>query len=300
MRTKIVLLFLLGWAGMFFGQENFNVKYRIYDKLGEYNLKKEVIKKYDSLSREQQKKIRDQYKIGDKLLVEDKIIINKNEVTTTREIVIDENFYKTLSYSETEDVKLCSVKYGNVKVEKNKLLVNLLLDGCKDHPVYFYELKNRKSPHLSFTSVTVSAITIPLKYRFKGNDGLGDEFSTEINGNLFVGYTYGKTTFFYQEEMETKINTWKITGGLLFGASSVKLDKSNSFIKPNQDSNIIEYVDATKGLASIAVGLTYSYNNINIGAFLGFDYAIGQYAELWKYNKKPWLGVGVGYKLFNF
>ncbi|AZA80675.1 hypothetical protein C1637_12405 [Chryseobacterium lactis] len=301
MKTKIVLLFLLGWMEVMWGQESFNLRYRIYNQLGEYNLKKKIMKRYDSLSENEQKKIRNKYKIGDKLSIEDKIIIQNKETKVIREIIIDEKFFKNYKIDTIVSANIGNMEHGNVRIDKNKLLVNLLLKCGKSSPAYFYELENRKSPSLPFTSVTVSAITIPIKYRFKGKDGLGEEFSTAINGNLFLGYTYGKSTFFYQEEIETKVNTWKVTGGLLFGASSVKLDKSNSDPVPIDDHSLPpEYVDATKGLASIAIGITYSYNNINVGAFFGFDYAIGQHADLWKYNKKPWLGIGIGYKLFSF
>jgi len=60
-----------------------------------------------------------------------------------------------------------------------------------------------------------------------------------------------------------------------------------------------EDVKITKGLASIGFGLAYSYNKINIGGFVGWDYAIGLDSEKWNYNKQPWIGIAIGYSLFN-
>ena len=56
--------------------------------------------------------------------------------------------------------------------------------------------------------------------------------------------------------------------------------------------------EITKGLGSLAFGMTASYNKINGGLFFGADYAVGQKAEIWNHNKKPWLGIGFGYKIF--
>ncbi|WP_079243151.1 hypothetical protein [Chryseobacterium indologenes] len=296
MKTYLLLLFLLGYVGMVFGQENFNVRYRIYDKLGDYTLKKNIKTSFESLSEEEKRKIKEKYKFGDKISVEDKVIIDGKEIKVIREITIDEKFFREYQVDEVVDANMGSMECGNVKVEKNKLLVNLLLKDGKSSPVYFYELQNRKSPVLYFTSMTLNALTIPIKYRFRGKNGLDEEFSTGINGNLFWGiYSYGGTTFFYKDEIETKENTWRITGGLLVGASSVKLNKSNTNLA---DRPITDDTEITKGLGSVALGITFMYNSINIGVFLGVDYAIGKDASMWNHNKKPWLGAGFGYKIF--
>ena len=97
--------------------------------------------------------------------------------------------------------------------------------------------------------------------------------------------------------MGNRSNTWKITGGLLFGASTVVLNQSNTSndaFPLDKDSNI------TKGLGSIGIGVGFAFNKINFGVFAGSDYAIGDDSEKWNYNKKPWLGIAIGYSLLNF
>lgn len=181
-----------------------------------------------------------------------------------------------------------------VATSKNKLIVNPYLVCGESSTIYFYELENRKNIKLTTKSISVNAVTIPLKYRFKGKNGLGEEFSTGVNGNLFVGYSIGKTNFMYLEEVGTKENTWNITFGALFGVSSVKLNKTNTNLSLEA---ITDDSEITKGLGSLAFGMTASYNK-NGGLFFGADYAVGQKADIWNHNKKPWLGIGFGYKIF--
>jgi hypothetical protein len=140
-------------------------------------------------------------------------------------------------------------------------------------------------------------LTLPIKYRFKGKDGLKEDFSASINGNILFGYSIGRTSFFYQEKVGNKSNTLKLTCGLLLGASTVTLNSSNT---SKAAVPIVEDVEIVKGLATIGYGVSFSYNKINLGVFSGYDYAIGEEASKWNYNKKPWLGIAVGYLLFNF
>lgn len=299
MKTNLLLLFLLGWAGMAFGQEEFRKHYLIptYSTYG-YKLKKEVQKKYEELDEVGKKELTKGYKIGEKIKLVQKINVSGKELEVIREVTINEDFFKTLTKSEIVDADLEYETKAMIAILKDRLIVNPYLScNCtKDiNTVYFYKLENRKNIKLWTKNWTVNGITIPVKYRFKGKNGLKEDFSTGINGNFFVGYSFGRTNFLYQQEVGTKENTWKITGGILLGASSVKLNKSNTNLS---DSPILDDSEFTKGLGSIAFGFTYSYNSINFGAFLGFDYAIGQDAEIWNHNKKPWLGIGVGYKIF--
>ena len=56
--------------------------------------------------------------------------------------------------------------------------------------------------------------------------------------------------------------------------------------------------EITKGLGSVGIGIMASYNKINAGVFFGADYSVGQKSYIWNHNKKPWIGIGVGYKIF--
>ncbi|WP_027380979.1 hypothetical protein [Chryseobacterium daeguense] len=299
MKTKILLLLLLNTAGVMFGQEEFKKHYLIPNSLvNGHTLKKEIQRKYEDLDENDKKELTKGYNIGDKIKLVQKVNVSGKELEVIKEIIVDEAFFKTFTKSETVDANLNYRVKAMVAVSKDKLIVNPYLSENKNvdnNTVYFYKLKNRENISLWTKSWTVNAITIPVKYRFKGKNGLKEDFSTGINGNFFVGYSFGRTNYLYQEEVGTKENTWKITGGILLGASSVKLNKSNTNLSKTP---ILDDSEFTKGLGSFAFGFTYSYNSINFGAFLGFDYAIGEDAEIWNHNKKPWLGIGVGYKIF--
>jgi len=298
MKTKILLLLLLNTACVMFGQEEFNRYYVIPFTTNGYTLKKEIQKKYEELDQKGKEELTKGYKLGEKIKIVQKVNVSGKELEVIKEVIVGEEFFKTLTKNETVNVVLEHKTKAMVAVSKNKLIINPYLSSnsnFENNPIYFYKLENRQSIKLKTKNWTVNGITIPIKYRFKGENGLKEDFSTGINGNLFVGYSLGGTTFFYQEEVGTKENNWKITGGVLLGASSVKLNKSNTNLS---NAPILDDSEFTKGLGSIALGFTYSYNSINLGAFLGFDYAIGQDAEIWNHNKKPWLGIGVGYKIF--
>jgi len=295
MKTNVLLLFLL-WSGAVFGQEEFKKHYIIpsYPIYG-YTLKKEIVAKYDELSKEDQEELTKDYTVGTKIKLIQKENVSGKEIEIVREIEVNKDFFKTLTKTQIVDAKLEGVTNAMVAASKDKLIINPFLSDYNKDTVYFYKLENRRTIRLKTRSWTVNGITVPFKYRFKGKKGLKEDFSTGINGNLFVGYSIGKTAYLYQKEVGIRENTWKVTGGILLGASSVKLNKTNTDLS---GSPILDDSEFTKGLGSIAIGFTYSYNSINLGAFLGFDYAIGQDAEIWNHNKKPWLGVGFGYKIF--
>jgi len=300
MKTKLLLASLLLFVGVTWAQESFKKKYKICEdtikfKGGDFIfLKKDSLLKYEDLEKSK-------IKIGDKFTAITEIETANGKANVSKEIIVDQNFLETLELKHPVNVKLNSSICSFVSFENNKIYINPYLKEDSNgkysrEPIYFYELKNRQSIKLSFSEVNVSALIIPIKYRFKGKNGLEEEFSTAINGNIFIGYSLGKTSFFHQEKVGNKSNTWKFTGGLIFGASTVTLNNSNtsqSVTPLDKDTEIV------KGLASTGLGITYTFNKINFGAFYGYDYAIGNNSSLWNYNKKPWLGIAIGYSILS-
>ena len=181
--------------------------------------------------------------------------------------------------------------------DKNHIIINPFLSK-KDtiNSTYYIKLKNRQKEWLPFTEFTVSSLTIPLKYRFREKSkDISEEFTSAFNLNFFLGYSYGNTSFMFRDKVGNKSNTWKISGGLIFGASTLKLNSSNtsSADKPIESGNTID-----QGLFSFGLGTTYSFNKLNFGVFYGWDYSLGEASDKWNYNGFPWLGIGVGYSLF--
>lgn len=304
MRTKILLLFLLGWVGMAFGQESFKKKYKIPSSIKlkpdeTIFLYRDKSVKFKDWTSAQQISIKDVYLKDSLIIVEEELEINGKKKSITRVIKIDDDFYQSLTSNKKE--KTDTTFKGFVKFEENKVIVNPYLlknnDGkYVNRAIHYYELKNRQAIRLCFNEVTVSALTIPFKYRFK-HSRVPEEFSAGININLFGGFSIGKTKFFRQDKVGNKENTYKFTFGGLIGSSIIELNNSNT---STADTPLAADVKMNKGLATVGAGVTYSFNKINLGAFCGWDYAMGKYSNKWDYNKKPWLGIALGYSLFNF
>ena len=174
----------------------------------------------------------------------------------------------------------------------------------------FYKIPDDHTAIFHFTEFTLTAITIPLKYRFQTDrDALdasdaeniteinikSEEFSTSVNLALFGGWTWGKTKFTHRKKIGNRTNTKKNTLGLFLGSSAVELKATNTNITLAQPQGDRE---GTFGTISFGLGYVKSWNKISIGLFTGIDKGVGRVSEAWIYDGKPWLGIGVGYDLF--
>lgn len=188
---------------------------------------------------------------------------------------------------------------GYVMFDEDKVWVNPNLSGdFEDQGLYYYQLSNRQSIKLQFDEWTVSAFTIPIKYRFKDKSSqISEEFTSGVNANVFAGKAWGRARFHHRKKVGNITNVSKFVFGVLLGTSTVTLDKNNTSAA---NDPITDDTKITKGLASAGLGLGGSFNKINVGFFYGYDIAIGQYASKWNYNKKPWLGLAVGYSILSF
>ncbi|WPO91779.1 hypothetical protein [Chryseobacterium sp. HR92] len=308
MKTKILLLFLLGWVGMVCGQESFKKVYRIPNlirfKSGEIIcLQWDSSVKFKDLTHTQQKSIKKNYESGSFVTIEEPLEFNSEKKIVTKTVKVDKDFYDSLIVKESNITD--TIFKGYVKFEENKVIVNPFIykikkenneEEYKRNAIHYYKLKNRQSIRLCFNEITVSALTIPFKYRFK-HSGVPEEFSAGININLFGGFSIGKTRFFHQDKVGNKENTYKFTFGGLLGSSIVELNNSNTSMA---DKPLATDEKMNKGVASIGLGIVYSFNKINLGAFCGWDFAMGKDSNKWDYNKKTWLGIALGYSLFNF
>ncbi|WP_281225459.1 hypothetical protein [Flavobacterium aquiphilum] len=304
---KIILFLLIISFSAGQAQESFKKKYWITQSKikvkGEdvVYLMKDSIIKFGKMDQQKKDEILRQYSIGSKVTLSQEILTGEKKVIAVREVVVNQSFVDSISARIPQKVSLTHCINSSVLFEEDKVYINGYLKRDTtgkylNQSIYYYKLKNRQCIRLWFDEYTVSALVIPVKYRFKGH-GLSEEFSTTINGNVLLGYSMGQSSFFYQEKIGNKSNTWKVTGGLILGASSVILNSNNT---SKADVPLGPDVEIVKGLASVGVGASFSYNKINFGLFSGWDYAIGDDAQKWNYNKKPWLGVAIGYSLFNF
>jgi hypothetical protein len=164
----------------------------------------------------------------------------------------------------------------------------------KNEMLYFYNLKNGQTLRLGYTSFALNTLTIPIKYRFKGRTKVvRKDVTASVSGVLHGGITWGWTSFTHRQGTVNESNDWNLTLGPVLGVSVVNLNKTNTFGNVFVDSET-----ANKGLVSTGLGFTFTFNKFGGGLFYGWDYAIGEFSDNWFYNKRPWLGLGVGFSLF--
>jgi hypothetical protein len=149
-----------------------------------------------------------------------------------------------------------------------------------------------KSKKVRFHEWSFNLTYIPLKYRTKPNDSIEHDITSNINLNIFTGLSLGSTKFIYTKKKISRLVHKKFTFGLLLGVSQTFLNIANT--------KHLDIDNVQKAVLTYGFGLNYNYNNFNVGAYIGRDIAIGQYAEDWYYNNKTWYGIGIGYTLFNY
>lgn len=306
MRSTLLTIVLLVFAGMAWGQETFKKRYSIKEKLkfgtGYVFLTKETndTVKFIDFSKKEKANIEEVYKKDSLVEVTREESIGGKKVVITRTTKVDSSFYKEFTQirKKEERVNLDGKQIKSfVKFDEDKIYVNPYLSNEKNRKeIYYYQLQNRQTAKLCFDEVTVSALTIPVKYRFKKDD-IPEEFSTSFNMNAFVGYSFGRDRFFHQKKVGNKTISEKITFGAIGGISTIKLTAGNTSISKEPIEAGKEF---TKGLASVGLGTAYAYNKLNIGAFVGWDYAVGESASTWNHHAQPWIGLAIGYGLFNF
>lgn len=269
-------------------QETFLKQYMIYNGSCNFSLMELKSVKYEDLDLIQQHKIRDKFILGKVITYSEQETIGGKEVMVNKIDTVNNSFFKKQKMNLSVKTKDIILNRAHVKLKGDKLYVNPI----GSEKAYFYQLTSGQQFRLKFSEWSVSALTVPIKYRFK-QKGIDEDFSTAINFNMFIGRSFGKTNFMYRKEVDNKINNWKISGGVIIGASTITLVKDNT-------SEFIGNKEFNKGLFSIGFGGAYSFNNINFGLFYGWDYGIGKSADTWNYNKKPWLGIAIGYSILKF
>nr|WP_321223404.1 hypothetical protein [uncultured Psychroserpens sp.] len=294
-------LFFIGFlfcTTLIYSQDTYKRTYYIpQSKLKLLKTEKKV--SFKELTPKQQDSIRDTFKGFKTIEYTVSKTINGKNVEVKKIDTINDSFFEKQKFLITVNPDRNEVIKAFVKFpdDKNKIIINPFISKRDTlNSTYFISLKNRHKEWLPFTEFTVSSVTIPLKYRFKDkSNDIGEEFTTAINLNFLLGFSYGNSSFMYRDKVGNKSNTWKLSGGVILGASTVELNNSNT---SNAEIPIESGNTINQGLFSFGFGATYSFNKLNFGVFYGWDYSLGDASKKWNYNKQPWLGIGVGYSLF--
>jgi hypothetical protein len=164
---------------------------------------------------------------------------------------------------------------------------------------WYYELKNRQSIAFRYHARSFGAVTIPLQYRpgYTADNGkrISESVGTGLNAAVYAGYTFGKVRYTYLEHAENEIqNVWSVTTGVFLGASTVEVDSATSLSADEPVEN-----ETNVGVLSPGVTVLFGYRGVEVGIFGGVDNAVGSAGRKWDYNKRAWIGLGVGFNVWS-
>ena len=80
--------------------------------------------------------------------------------------------------------------------------------------------------------------------------------------------------------------------GILLG-----IGVSTISITPESVNNYVTESN-TAGAFTPSLGVVYSFESFQIGLFSGYDIIPGPIGENWVYKNSPWLGLGLGFTIF--
>lgn len=121
--------------------------------------------------------------------------------------------------------------------------------------------------------------TLPIKLRFSGEDR---PFLYETGFSLGINAGYE-----YQFKSRTKQSIGVLLG---IGVSTIAITPE-SLNDPEAESS-------TAGAFTPSLGFVYSFESFQIGLFSGYDIIPGPIGEKWVYRNSPWLGLGLGFTIF--
>jgi hypothetical protein len=162
---------------------------------------------------------------------------------------------------------------------------------------YLLELPNRGTITYNSRSLDFGALTIPFKYRYGYNKG-----DIKVKSDVIAGFNIGL------------YGGYKLTNYKLKNRSGTYLNNTFSSLRVGPFINIsaatLDSVTTTAGKEPMAkddkhniavlspgVGIMLDVNGVQFGVYGGWDFGMGSEARNWNYNKKFWLGFGIGYKL---
>ncbi|WP_343635522.1 hypothetical protein [Fluviicola sp.] len=149
----------------------------------------------------------------------------------------------------------------------------------------FNFLTDPQIPVQSRHTFTAGIPTIPAKLRF-GNGGTGnDPRYFRFEGNISLGLSAGWKYSFGKGSTKYAMNL--LTG---FTVASVPVDSITTRGKVNSSTTCASF--------SPHFGLVFDVDKVQFGLYTGLDFLYGEPNKYWVYRNQPWLGIGIGYSLF--
>lgn len=147
---------------------------------------------------------------------------------------------------------------------------------------------------LNKPSFDIDLLTILVKIRPpQYNYLIPTQLSTNLNGNLYVGYRNDVYNIHYSNNhfgfSDRKIKHFGCSAGLFAGVGSTLIDSKTTNNKFHSDYTGMVLQNGIAGIIAI--------DNINIGISVGIDHLLDQYKTIWIYQNKPWFGLMLGLNL---
>jgi len=209
-----------------------------------------------------------------------KIILKPaNDLTYTLTDYLNDNNLKLKYVSKVESNNNILNIYGTHRDNSNNIIKRQV--ALKENEVY-----GVVNVHANFYKPSISLITVPFKIRPKQSNLNTVASSGLTNVGLNIDFLGRKWDRYFISGTKSQ---QKLAVGAWVAPAVEELDSisTNSYLKKDVKSKQL----------FISTGLTimYSYNNINfVFVPIGFDFATSNVGKEWVYNKKRWLGFGIG------
>lgn len=206
--------------------------------------------------------------------------------------------------------------YTEIVVGRNRTPDHAIPISAADSAGAFYLQINNKALandplvyiSLPYALTQYGAFTIPFKYRFapkntriytKGPQIPADsiiaapsESTGSINAAFYIGRKWGRTRFYYDQTKTKNTISFMLSG--FVGPTLVSLSNANVAWPHTTDSLPSQSIAVSLGAAA-----TIEWRGIDLGLFTGADYALAKHLN-WIYDKKIWVGFGLGVNLGMF
>lgn len=134
-----------------------------------------------------------------------------------------------------------------------------------------------------------SAITIPFSIRPRIRGRLNSQVTSELKIGTKFSLNHDWEVF-KNRRMDVKKNTYGFSVGMGFGLGKVPLNNSTTRLSEN-DYNIEE-----EGLVLfLTPGAGINIKGFKILVFYGWDIGLTNNTKDWDYNKRPYIGIGLGF-----
>ncbi|PQJ22767.1 hypothetical protein BSU00_00120 [Tenacibaculum sp. SG-28] len=186
-----------------------------------------------------------------------------------------------------------------IEVYKDQNIDHYLINNFDQNADFYIKLDNRSYLNLKEESIVFGPIIIPFKYRFghtKNGVDISADFSADFNAGLFGGKSWGRYRVKYESDELKKLSNLSLTVGIFLSLSATTFDEDST---TSAKVPLTEDESETRASLSPGIGIMTSIYNFNFGLFGGFEVGFGSIAEKWDYNKRPWIGFGVGYNISN-